>query len=71
MYDIFTNHELQIYNRYGELIFVGNNNQPWDGKTNRGLNNIGNTVPVGTYYYILNLNDSNYKPFVGWVYVNY
>ncbi len=71
LYDIFTNHELQIYNRYGELIFVGNNNQPWDGKTNRGLNNIDNTVPVGTYYYILNLNDSNYKPFVGWVYVNY
>ncbi len=71
LYDIFTNHQLQIYNRYGELIFEGNNDKPWLGKTNRGLNNIGNRVPVGTYYYILNLNDSNYKPFVGWVYVNY
>jgi hypothetical protein len=28
-------------------------------------------VPVGTYFYILNLNDPNYKPIQGWVYVNY
>ncbi|SDH74059.1 T9SS type B sorting domain-containing protein [Winogradskyella thalassocola] len=71
LYDIFTEHELQIYNRYGDLIFVGNNEKPWYGKINRGLNNIGGLAPVGTYYYILNLNDPNYKPFVGWVYVNY
>ncbi|WP_179352646.1 gliding motility-associated C-terminal domain-containing protein [Winogradskyella vidalii] len=71
LYDIFTAHELQIYNRYGELIFVGNNDMPWNGTINKGLNNIGNKVPIGTYYYILNLNDPNYKPFVGWVYVNY
>ena len=71
LYDIFTEHELQIYNRYGDLIFIGNNNKPWHGKINKGLNNNGNTVPVGTYYYLLNLNDPNYKPIVGWVYVNY
>jgi gliding motility-associated-like protein len=71
LYDIFTEHELQIYNRYGALIFVGHNEKPWFGKINRGLNNKGNIAPVGTYYYILNLNDPNYKPFVGWVYINY
>ncbi len=71
LYDIFTEHKLQIYNRYGDLIFVGDNEKPWDGTINRGLNNIGGLSPVGTYYYILNLNDPNYKPFVGWVYVNY
>jgi len=71
LYDIFTNHELHIFNRYGDLIFVGNNEKPWDGTINRGLNNTGKIVPVGTYYYILNLNDPNYKPYVGWVYVNY
>ncbi|MEP5255269.1 MAG: gliding motility-associated C-terminal domain-containing protein [Winogradskyella arenosi] len=71
LYDIFTAHELQIYNRYGELIFVGDNDTPWQGRTNRGLNHNGNKVPVGTYYYILYLNDSDYKPMVGWVYVNY
>jgi len=71
LYDIFTEHKLQIYNRYGDLIFVGNNDKPWFGKINRGLNSIGNKAPVGTYYYILNLNDPNYRPFIGWVYLNY
>ncbi|MFC0605363.1 T9SS type B sorting domain-containing protein [Winogradskyella pulchriflava] len=71
LYNIFTEHELQIYNRYGEIIFEGNNDKPWYGVINRGLNNHGETVPVGTYFYILNLNDSNYRPMVGWVYVNY
>ena len=71
LYNIFTEHELQIYNRYGDVVFEGNNEKPWYGKINRGLNNHGKTVPVGTYYYILNLNDPNYRPMVGWVYVNY
>lgn len=71
LYDIFTQHELKIYNRYGNLIYEGNNNTPWYGIVNRGINNKGKTVPVGTYYYILNLNDPNYRPFMGWVYVNY
>ncbi len=71
LYDIFTNHQLEIYNRYGDIIFQGNNDNPWLGEINRGLNNHGNIVPVGTYYYILNLNDTNYKPMTGWVYVNY
>jgi gliding motility-associated-like protein len=71
LYDIFTDHQLEVYNRYGAIIFQGNNSTPWLGKINRGLNNIGNLVPVGTYYYILNLNDPNYSPMIGWVYVNY
>ena len=71
LYDVFTEHELQIYNRYGDLIFEGNNEKPWLGKINRGLNNNGKRVPVGTYFYVLNLNDPDYRPMVGWVYVNY
>ena len=71
LYDIFTDHQLEIYNRYGDIVFQGNNDKPWLGEINRGLNNHGNIVPVGTYYYILNLNDTNYKPMTGWVYVNY
>jgi len=71
LYDIFLNHELKIYNRYGTLIFEGDNATPWDGKANRGLNNLGKLLPSGTYYYILFLNDLNYKAFQGWVYMNY
>ncbi|GGI57114.1 gliding motility-associated C-terminal domain-containing protein [Winogradskyella haliclonae] len=70
LYDIFISHELKIYNRLGTLIFEGNNQKPWLGYPNRGINQ-GNRVPVGTYYYVLNLQDSNYETIVGWVYVNY
>ncbi|WP_412984416.1 gliding motility-associated C-terminal domain-containing protein [Pontimicrobium sp. IMCC45349] len=70
LYNIFENHELLIYNRYGTLIFKGNNNLKWDGKANVGLNNQGSIVPVGTYFYVLHLNDPNYKSLTGWVYLN-
>ncbi|MDA8874715.1 gliding motility-associated C-terminal domain-containing protein [Winogradskyella sp.] len=70
LYDIFTNHELKIYSRLGNLIFEGDNDKAWSGYSNRGINS-GNLVPVGTYYYVLNLNDINYQPSVGWVYINY
>ncbi len=70
LYDIFENHKLLIYNRYGTLIFEGNNDTPWNGKANRGLNNLGKILPNGTYYYVLHLNDPNYKSMVGWVYLN-
>ena len=70
-YNIFEKHELKIFNRYGTLIFEGNNDTPWFGLINRGLNNHGKIVPVGTYFYVINFNDSNYEPTAGWVYVNY
>jgi len=70
LYDIFEKHELQIYNRYGTLIFVGDNATRWEGKANRGINNQGQLLPVGTYFYVLNLNDINYKIITGWVYLN-
>ncbi|MBT8245552.1 MAG: T9SS type B sorting domain-containing protein [Winogradskyella sp.] len=70
LYSIFTLHELKIFNRYGTLIFEGDDNKPWLGLSNRGINH-GERVPVGTYYYVLNLNDYDYQPIVGWVYVNY
>lgn len=71
LYDIFEHHELKIFNRYGTLIFEGNNDNKWYGRVNRGLNNDGKIVPVGTYFYILNPNETNFRPQMGWVYVNY
>ncbi|WP_223033143.1 T9SS type B sorting domain-containing protein [Hanstruepera marina] len=71
LYDIFENHKLLIYNRFGTLIFEGNNNLKWYGRTNRGINNLDKLVPVGTYFYVLYPNDNNYKTWTGWVYVNY
>jgi gliding motility-associated-like protein len=71
LYDVFTDHELKIFNRHGVLIFEGDNAKPWTGEINRGINGVGNLVPVGTYYYVLYLNDPDYRPMAGWVYVNY
>lgn len=70
LYNIFALHTLKVYNRLGTLIFEGNNDRPWLGKSNRGINQ-GQLVPVGTYYYVLNLNDNNFEPIIGWVYINY
>lgn len=71
LYDVFTNHKLHIYNRYGTLIFEGDNNNKWNGKSNRGFNTGSETAPVGTYFYVLYLNETDYKPRSGWVYLNY
>lgn len=71
--DIYPNFELNIYTRNGNLVHTAHNQDGfWDGKATRGLLFNGNIVPVGTYYYVLALNDPKYPdPFVGWVYVNY
>lgn len=53
--DLFPNCEVEIYNRWGEMLFrsVGYRT-PWDGRYN------GAQVPVGTYYYVVKLNDPKY-----------
>jgi gliding motility-associated-like protein len=44
--------EIKIVNRYGERIFSsGSGSKNWDGKRK------GQNVPVGTYYYMINLHD--------------
>ena len=70
---IFEEYELKIYNRYGTLIYQGGSELGlWNGRSNRGIGNVGELLPVGTYYYVLHLNDPDYdKPLVGWVYMNY
>lgn len=69
LYSIFENHELNIFNRYGTLIFQGNDDLKWFGEANRGIGK-GKLVPSGTYYYVLHLRDPNYTPLTGWVYLN-
>ena len=69
LYTIFENHELLIYNRYGTLIFIGDDTSKWYGIANQGINK-GHSVPTGTYFYVLKLNDENYQTLTGWVYLN-
>jgi gliding motility-associated-like protein len=69
--DIFVKFKLSIYNRWGTLIWTGDNNMPdWDGHANQGtlLNNA--EVPDGTYFYVLELNDPNFpKPMEGYLFL--
>jgi len=57
----YNNCLVEVYNRYGKLVFhsVGYNT-PWDGTYN------GSPLPVGTYYYIINLRRDK-KVFSGYV----
>ena len=66
LYDVHLNHVLKIYNRYGQCIFEGNNNKKWAGQSNDGK-----LAPVGTYFYVLHLNNEDNEMFTGWVYCNY
>ncbi|MCH9660971.1 MAG: gliding motility-associated C-terminal domain-containing protein [Bacteroidetes bacterium] len=71
--DVFPKFELKIYSREGNLIYEGGNDDGlWDAIPNTGVLYTNTFVPVGTYYYVLVLNDSDFpSPFIGDVYVNY
>jgi gliding motility-associated-like protein len=69
---VYPNFGLEIYNRYGNLLYKGNkNNQNWNGTTTEsGLNLGSNLLPTGVYFYILNFNDGVRKPVQGRVYLS-
>ena len=51
---------VEIYNRWGELLFHSDDYQnDWDGTYN------GENLPIGTYYYIIDLHDDKTEPFTG------
>lgn len=63
--------EVQIYNRWGALIYESSNYQgEWNGQTSKASIGSSNYVPTGTYYYIVNLKNSGLKPFAGPIYVS-
>lgn len=71
--DIFVNFKTSIYNRYGVLVWTGNNNtEDWNGTPTRGLLLDNEQSPDGTYYYVIELNDPNYpEPMTGFLYLNH
>tara|TARA_R110002072_G_scaffold16233_3_gene63928 strand:+ start:121360 stop:123798 length:2439 start_codon:yes stop_codon:yes gene_type:complete len=71
--NVFDDFTLLIYSRQGNLIYEGKNEDGfWDGIPNTGLLAQNKLVPVGTYYYVLHLNDPEFTDaFLGYVYVNY
>ena len=62
---------LKIFNRYGTQIFEANNYlNTWNGRANMGLLLNSEILPVGTYFYVLEINGFE-DGFVGYVYLNY
>ena len=71
--NVFEDFILKVYSREGNLIYEGGNAQGlWNAIPNKGLLQQNKVVPVGTYFYVLLLNDPEFpEPFIGTVYVNY
>ncbi len=69
--DIFVNFKTSIYNRWGELVWSGNNSMPdWNGNCNQGMKIDTSEIPAGTYFYIIELNDPDYdQPLKGYLYL--
>ena len=66
----FTNNKLEVYNRWGNIVYSqANYVNDWDGTSNgRVVTNQSDQLPVGTYYYVLDLGDGS-DPRVGWLYI--
>ena len=60
--DYYPNNNVQIFNRWGILVFkednYNNESTVWDGRGNAGLES-GKVLNKGTYYYVLNLGDDS------------
>ncbi|MBO3098938.1 gliding motility-associated C-terminal domain-containing protein [Gelidibacter pelagius] len=69
--ELYPNFQLQIYNRYGNILYKGDINTPnWDGRSNQGREVGSGLLPVGVYFYILELKDTNNKTIQGRVYLS-
>lgn len=68
---VYPDYTLEIYNRYGNLLFKGDKNKPdWNGKNPTENNLIDGVSPNGVYFYVVNFNKNNTPPKQGRVYLN-
>ncbi|WP_406683381.1 gliding motility-associated C-terminal domain-containing protein [Seonamhaeicola sp. MEBiC1930] len=66
----YPNNNLKIYNRWGNLVYTKEGyDNTFDGISNgRSVLNKNEKLPVGTYYYVLDLGDGS-KQKAGWLYI--
>jgi gliding motility-associated-like protein len=60
--------DIKVFNRWGSLVYEMDDYKApnwWNGTSNRGTK-IGEYLPDGTYYYVIDLNDGN-KPRVRYI----
>ncbi|SMG29143.1 gliding motility-associated C-terminal domain-containing protein [Marivirga sericea] len=60
---LYPDNVVKIYNRAGTLVYQGNgydnNNIKFDGVSNRGINILGENLPDGTYFYVIDKKDGS------------
>ncbi|MUV04189.1 T9SS type B sorting domain-containing protein [Flavobacterium rakeshii] len=66
--EYYPNNTLSVYNRYGSPVYKTSGYQnDWDGTANQdGTVRRGEKLPVGTYYYVLEVDDAVKT---GWLYI--
>lgn len=68
---LYPDYTLEIYNRFGNIMFKGNKNKPdWDGRNSESAGFNDAIVPNGVYFYIVNFNKDNKSPKQGSLYLN-
>ena len=56
---LYPNFKLTIYNRYGNVLYIGNINTPnWNGESQSGNAYGNNSAPTGVYFFVLEFNDN-------------
>ncbi|MES2864034.1 MAG: gliding motility-associated C-terminal domain-containing protein [Bacteroidota bacterium] len=70
--DLFPNFKLEIFNRYGNMVYTGGINTPnFTGKSNQSTFIGKEILPSGVYFYILYFNDAtNKQPVQGRLYLS-
>ena len=67
----FPNYNIEIYNRWGNMVFKGNaSTDDWNGISNQSGTLGDGVMPVGVYFYILNYNDGATTPIQGKLYLS-
>ena len=68
---VYPNYTIEIYNRYGNLLFEGNKNKAnWDGRNSTSKNIADGVASNGVYFYIVYFNKDNRAPKQGRLYLN-
>ena len=66
----FPKNEFTIFNRWGNKVFEASPyKNEWDGKAEMGIRVGGDDLPVGTYFYLLDLKDGT-PVYKGTIYLN-
>ncbi len=66
----YPDNSITIYNRYGNVVYTMDGYQnDWNGVANvAGVFGKGEHLPVGTYYYLLKINEKDIES-TGWIYI--